>query len=501
MNRLRALAFIAGLALAPLAAAVPPAVAIVTQDQVSLRAQPRDSGKAHAVLWQGEIVEVRGERMDYLQVYDHRRERAGFVRAGQLRRLALTPEEAPELLAVLRHLRGAPGSEALGIGFAVAYIQAAPAEALNGPEGVQALDALGSFADRLAQRASVGAAQGKSAQTALSAHLEVAARHGVAFLTHERDGRVQICYEGDAFRRVLAMGSTSEQRARAALALTRPECAGGDLRALERRRMDEWRADVLERVDLKELPGYLRNRVLMRRAAIWASLAYQHARAEGKPGDGTTAAAAAQRALAEFGRISKNELTDDDARLYSNAAMRVNASRWASLPAPAAEAKPGPRPQLLTIAGQPGETCILLVDAKHDAQRPLAKRCTYGIVWTGSATLNREGSALALAVQPTDSWRELWLFRKSGAEWSVLVLPPAAISPDVGYAEFAGWVPGGKEMLVAREALGEGKYKRNFELLRLDTLAPVRQSSDPAALGAFQRWQDPAWKQASLSLR
>jgi hypothetical protein len=237
----------------------------------------------------------------------------------------------------------------------------------------------------------------------------------------------------------------------------------------------------------------------MRRAAIWSSLAYQHARAEGKPGD--AAAAAAQRALAEFGRISKNELTDDDARLYSNAAMRVNASRWASFPAPAAEAKPGPRPQLLTMAGQPGETCILLVDAKHDAQRPLAKRCTYGIVWTGSATLNREGSALALAVQPTDSWRELWLFRKSGAEWSVRVLPPATISPEVGYAEFAGWVPGGREMLVAREAQGEGKYSRNFEQLRLDTLAPVRQSSDPAALGAFQRWQDPAWKQTSLSLR
>ena len=56
-------------------------------------------------------------------------------------------------------------------------------------------------------------------------------------------------------------------------------------------------------------------------------------------------------------------------------------------------------------------------------------------------------------------------------------------------------------MLVAREAAGEGKYKRNFELLRLDTLSPVRQAGDPAILGAFQRWQDPAWKQASLSVR
>jgi hypothetical protein len=36
-----------------------------------------------------------------------------------------------------------------------------------------------------------------------------------------------------------------------------------------------------------------------------------------------------------------------------------------------------------------------------------AQRCTYGLVWPGSATLNREGTALALAVQPLDAWREL----------------------------------------------------------------------------------------------
>jgi len=29
----------------------------------------------------------------------------------------------------------------------------------------------------------------------------------------------------------------------------------------------------------------------------------------------------------------------------------------------------------------------------------------------------------------------------------------------------------------------------------------VRQISDPTILGAFQRWQDPAWKRETLSLR
>jgi len=73
--------------------------------------------------------------------------------------------------------------------------------------------------------------------------------------------------------------------------------------------------------------------------------------------------------------------------------------------------------------------------------------------------------------------------------------------PEVGYVEFAGWVPGGAEILVAREARGEGKYRRSFEVLRLDTLAVARQAGDPEILGPFQRWQDPAWKRLTLSVR
>src|ERR1017187_5739618 len=223
-----------GAALAPFAMAATAGIAIVTQDQTALRAAPRDSAQTNAVLWQGEGVEIRGERMDYLQVYDYRRERAGFVRASQARRFALNATDAPELLSVVRFLRDAPGAEALGIGFAAAYIQAAPAEVLNSEAGIEALDALGTFADRLARRVSTGNAPSKSAQATLAAHLEVAARHGVNFTSNERDGRMHICYDGDAHRRVLAMRSGPEQRARAVLALTRPECMPGELRPTEK---------------------------------------------------------------------------------------------------------------------------------------------------------------------------------------------------------------------------------------------------------------------------
>src|SRR5688572_19654115 len=119
------------------AAAAPTSSAIVVQDQAALRAAPRDSAQQQALLWAGDIVEVRGERMDYLHVWDHRRERGGYVRASQVRRTALTAAEAPELLGIVRFVRETAGSEALGIGLVAAYIQAAPADVVNSAAGIE----------------------------------------------------------------------------------------------------------------------------------------------------------------------------------------------------------------------------------------------------------------------------------------------------------------------------------------------------------------------------
>lgn len=95
-------------------------------------------------------------------------------------------------------------------------------------------------------------------------------------------------------------------------------------------------------------------------------------------------------------------------------------------------------------------------------------------------------------MQQAEAWLELWVFHRDARGWTVRVLPPAATTPESGYAELAGWVPGRREMLVAREARGEGKCRRSFEVVRLDTLAVARRSGGPGALGPFQRWQDPA---------
>lgn len=471
--------------------------AIVVQDQASLRAAPRDGAQQHASLWQGEVLEVRGERLDYLQVWDHKRERGGFIRASDVRRMALTEAQGPALLAVMRFVQDTPGSEALGIGLAAAYLQAAPAKVLAGEEGAQALDALGTFADRLARRASV-AAPGKASGATLSAHLDVATGYGLRFPTYEVDGRMQVCYDGEAFRRLLAMPvADAAQRARAVLALTRPECINPDLSVSERAKVIAWQAQVLERADVADLPGYLRNRVQMRRASVWGAMAFQQARR-----NAADPAAAAARALTELGGVNRAELPDEDQSAYNDAAMRVSAVRWALVPAPATVLPTaGTRPALLTEPGASGETCVLLVDAQHPPAAPLLRRCTYGVVWTASATTNREGTAVALAVQPMEGWRELWVLRKTPAGWIADVLPPAAAMPETGVAEWAGWVPGGQLMLVARESRGQGRYRKSFEVVRLDGLSTERVTGDVSALPLFQRWQDPAWTRQTLSLR
>ena len=413
-----------------------PTLAIVVRDQTVLRAAPHETAQQQALLWQGEVVEVRGERVDHLQVWDYRRERGGFVDASRVRRTSLAAGDAPELLAVLRFVRETPGSEALGIGFAAAFLKAAPAEIVQGAGGAEALDAIGTMADRLAQRSSAGStpAAGTSvspsrAETALAAHLEVVARYGVAFRSFERDGAMRICYDGEAFRRILAMAtSDATERARAALGLTHPECIDPAMPVTERQRLDGWRADVLDRVDTTRLSATWKGRVAMRRAGVWSALAFQRTRR----GESDGAQAAAKRAIAELADIDRRELADDDLPAWNDAAIRVGASRWAAAPAVPTTHR---SIAAITLDGEPGQTCVQIVDLTRPAGEPLARRCTYGVVWAASATLNREGNVLALAVQPMEGWRELWVFsRQSRGTWSVQVLPPSTVTPELGYA-------------------------------------------------------------------
>jgi hypothetical protein len=471
------------------AAAALAGLAIVAQDQTALRAAPSASAAQQAQLWQGDLLEVRGEKLDHLQVYDHRRERAGYVRASQLRRISFDETQAPQLFSVLRFLRDAPGSEALGIAYVAAYLKAVPANAMT----AEPFDALGVMVERLARRAS---SRATASSASVAAHVESVASYGVKFTSYEQDGAIQLCYDGDAFKRVLQMASAqADEKARAVLALTRNDCINPVLRPHELVPLNSARAALLDSLPLAaELPPLLKNRLQMRRAAVWSTVTFEKARA------GQDASAAAQRALNALAAVDKSELADDDAAEYSDAAVRVGASRWAAVPAAAALA----RVHMTVQAGEaPGQTCVLIKDAKRDTA--LATRCTFGVVWTASARLSPDGRSLTLAVQQLPTWTELWVFRAPGKEssagWDVAVLPPAATEPGLGYLEFAGFVPGTSKMLMAREARVDGRFKRSFEVIDLATLATEKYASTPQLLVLFGKWQDALWKSQTVSLR
>lgn len=469
------------------------AVALVTRDAVTLRAAPRDSAAAQTVLWRGEVMEIRAERGDFVQVWDHQRERGGYVKRSQLLGVGSGEQAAPELLALLGFVSEQPGSETLGLALAAASIQALPAAALQGPDGARVLDAIGRQAERLAERASQGAQRSQD-RAMLTAHLDVARRHGVTFQSIEDGERVRLCYEGDAHRRLLAMPAASaEQQARAALALTRPDCQNPQARPGEREAADQARAALLDRVPTTTLAAHWRARLATRQASVWSGLAFARA----QRGDATAARSAAERALQAIARVDRAELADDDLTRHTEAALRANAVRWAA----GSGVAPAAALSITTRKLDDGQTCASLIDPRQKAAQPLAERCSWGVVWAASASVNREGNAAALAVQPIDGWRELWVFRKTAQGWTVQVLPPAALNPGLGYAELAGWVPGGRQMLVAREAMAEGRTVRRFEVVELNTLTPQRTAFEPDALGPFARWPDAAWKRDSLALR
>jgi hypothetical protein len=458
-------------------------IAIVVLDHTSLRAAPSSAATELTALSPGDVIEIRGERAGYLKVYDYHRERGGYLRGESVRPVALTEAAAPELLAVLRFLRETPGSETLGISYGAAYLKAAPARALS----AEPFDAIARMAERLADQASGSS----SRPTDAAAHLEVVEQFGIRMQSFERNGRMQVCYDGELFRRVLTMpGAAPEERAHAVLGLTRPDCIDPALGPAPRAALDDERSKLLDEIKDADLTPLLRSRLHVRRAGVWASVAYEQARR------GEASGTAAGRALAELMAADPNELGEDRRSEYVDAVVRTGAVRWAaSMATPAASGL-----TVSTAPGDPGQTCVTLGDSQHPHAAPLLRRCTYGIVWTASAHAIPQGPALVLAVQPLESWRELWVFHQEAGNWTVDVLSPGLDDPEEGYVDYAGFVPGSKRLLIAREVKEHGRFRRRFEELRLGDLALLRQASSPELLRDFGRWQDVAWRRDTLAL-
>jgi len=458
-------------------------LAIVVQDHTALRAVPRANATVLARLWQGDVLEIRDEHAGYLKVYDYRRERGGYLRGDAVRPVALSESTAPELLAVLRFLRESPGSEALGISYGAAYLKAAPPRTIT----AEPFDAIARMAERLADRASGGADH----LAEIAPHLEVVEQFGVHMRDFERNGRMRVCYDGELYRRVLTLtGAQPAERAQAVLGLTRPDCIDPDLGPVPRASLDTERSQLLDEIKDDRLDSLTKSRLHARRAGVWASLAFELDRR------GEAAGAAAERALTELLDVVPEDLGDDRRPEYLDAVLRVGAIRWAgAMPAP----QPGPL-TVSAVAAERGQTCVALEDARRPGAAALIRRCTYGIVRMASIRPIPRGPALVLAVQPLESWRELWIFHRVAGNWVIDVLPPGLDDPEDGYVDFAGYAPGTRRLLVAKEVKDRGRFQRSFEELRLDDLSVVRQAGSPDLLGDFGRWQDAAWRRDTLAL-
>jgi hypothetical protein len=485
-------------------AAVVLLVALVAEDPAVLRNAPRDDAPAQATLFRGDWVEVRGEAAGFLRVYDHRHERPGYLRPSQVRVYPLEATAAPELTAVVRFLRDASGYESLGIGYAALALRTAPA----GTDQSELLAAIGTMADRLARRASARRIDVRD--SLLAAHLEVAASYGVKFNVVDPetpDGRTRVCYDGEAWERVLATPTAAPvERARAALFLSVDRCAAATAPPTVARAFNDRRLDALTSVDFvaeRALSPGLVGRLRERRAEAFAWRAFDQAR----QGQLDAAARAEGAAVRELALTERGVLAPEDGALYDEVAVRVAASRWAGEVPPKDSRS---RPVAISVVPRaPGETCLRVVEAggqpADDKRAVLGERCTFGVVWTSALRWAAAGNVATIAVQPLPAWTELWVLRRApdGRSWSVDTLTPAAADPDAGagYVETAGISPDGAKLLIVREARLEGRPIRRFQVLDAATLGVDTWASNADKLIAFKRWSSPTWRASTLSLR
>ncbi len=477
-------------------------VAIVVEDSTPLRAAPNDAAPRQAELWRGDWLEVRGETPDFLQVWDHRRERPGYVRPWRVRSYPMSAESAPDLRAIVRFLRDSPNSESLGLGYAGLFVRASG----PGDEGAaDVYEAIGVMADRLARR--VSAPQQTAPGAALAEHRAVAESYGVRFVTTEREGRIRTAYDGDAYRTVLATSADPAQRARAALALTRDNELAADASPVVVRTWNEWRRDALAQVEPSALPAHLSGALRIRRATVLATLAHAYAAI----GDSNKAREAATRAVFEVSQTDRGALAADDVPGLDEAILRVSAVRGAVGLGEPVVAPAGGKIAVAIERHDDGQSCVRIrrpgvagsgTDGSNgNTGSTLVERCTYGVLWPQTVRVSARGNAVTVAAQPLPAWSELWVFRERPEGWAFELVVPATIEPGVGYVEAAGLSADGNKLAVVREVIVDRQRKRSFEVLRGADLTTERRSPSLDRFTSFQKLAAPDWQPTTLALR
>ena len=365
----------------------------------------------------------------------------------------------------------------------------------------------------------------------LAGQVGVAESYGVVFRRVDEGERTAVCYDGDAFGRVLSLQTADvELRAAAALALSNRGCAEPSASPAVRRAVNDARLALLAeadpaRADFARLSRLTAHRLRLRRSEALADRAHD----EAVQGNGERATGAATEALRLLALVDRRELAPEDRSAYEDANIRAAAVRWL-----AETSEPAPRRSSVhvdVVAGRPGETCVRVAagaspttgqavatraipngaGAAAGAAVPLAERCTFGVVFPTSLRIAPGGRTVAIVAAPVAGWSELWLFRAGGGgeAWRASVVPPSTGQPgrDVGFAEPAGFSPDGARVLVARafhvrKGGGDGDtLSRRFEVLAPGAETVERWAASADKLGAFQRWASPAWRKTTLAVR
>ncbi len=118
-----------------------------------------------------------------------------------------------------------------------------------------------------------------------------------------------------------------------------------------------------------------------------------------------------------------------------------------------------------------------------------------------------------MVVEPLAGWSELLVLRSASttAGWTADTLTPAAIDPELGYVEPAGFSPDGAHLLVVRESRASGPLgsphtlapwiQRAFQVVTTSTLQVEKQATSLASFPTFRRWETAEWRGGTLALR
>jgi hypothetical protein len=139
------------------------------------------------------------------------------------------------------------------------------------------------------------------------------------------------------------------------------------------------------------------------------------------------------------------------------------------------------------------------------------EHCTYALVWPSSIRIAPHDAAVAMVVQPMAGWSELLVIHPTQEGWTADSVTPAAVDPELGYVEPAGFSPDGTRLLAVREARASGPpgaphsqapwIEKRFQVFAVDGLRVEKQSASLAGFPTFRRWQSADWARATLALR